>query len=388
MEQYGSAWAEINFNHLNLNYDHLVSLLKKNTRICCVLKANAYGHGSVELAKFYIKKGADYFAVATLLEAMELRNAGIEHPVVCLGYVPEYQYEILLKNNIDISVYSMNSAKKLSQKAADLGVKANVHIKLDSGMSRLGFQCTDESVEQIERIYQFPNLHFRGIFTHFAKADEKQTDTTREQFARYIKTVDKLEEKGLKFDIRHCCNTAGAVYYPEYHLDMVRFGIALYGYYPSDEVDHTKIELKPAMRFCSIISHLKVLEQGRGVSYGYRYKVCEKEELIATMPLGYADGFTRLLSEKVAVQIDGTMYPVVGSICMDQSMIKLDRNKQYHVGQKVIIYSEEDGMGADRLAKSLGTISYEILCMLQRRILRVYFMDGKVVKVVDYLESK
>lgn len=385
METYGATWAEISLDCLRSNYCNLVSLLDEQTKVCCVVKANAYGHGSVELSKFYLAQGADYLAVATPFEALELRNNGIDAPILCLGYVPEVCYEELLRRCVDIPVYSFEMAKRLSDIATKIQITANIHIKVDSGMSRIGFQCTNDSLEEVERIHSLYNLSFKGIFTHFARADEQQRETTEKQFEMYFSFVESLERRGIHFEIRHCCNTAGAMYYRNYHLDMVRLGIGLYGYYPSNEVDKTKVELKPAMSLYSSISHLKVLEGGRGISYGHRYTVREAAELIATISIGYADGFTRMLNSKVEVEIDGEEYPVVGSICMDQCMVRLDKEKTYHVGDRVTIYSNRKGFDADKLAKRLGTISYEVLCMLQRRVPRVYRDGDEVLKVVRYL---
>lgn len=385
MNTYGATWAEINLDNLKFNYCNLVSLLDDATKVCCVVKANAYGHGSLELAKFYVEQGADYLAVATPSEALELRKNGVECPLMCLGYVPQDCYGELLCHHVDVPVYSLEMAEKLSDIATQLQIVANIHIKLDSGMSRIGFQCTDENVEKVEKIYRMKNLFFKGVFTHFARADEQQRETTDEQFERYCSFIEKLERRDIYFEIGHCCNTAGAIYYPQYHLDMVRLGIGLYGYYPSDDVDKSKVKLKPAMSVYSCISHLKKLEKGRGISYGHRYCVNGETELIATIPIGYADGFTRMLYSKVEVEIGGECYPVVGSICMDQCMVRLNCNKAFHVGDKVTIYSDKEGFGADRLARNLGTISYEILCMLQRRVPRVYVKGSEVTGVVRYL---
>lgn len=385
LKPYQGTRAVINLDHLEHNYRCLTSFVKQKTKICCVIKANGYGHGSLELAKLYEKLGADYFAVATASEAMELRKNKIDLPIVCLGYVPESSYEELIKTRVDIPVFSYEVARRLSQVAGAIGECADIHIKIDSGMSRIGFQCTQESIRDIERIRELPNLYFKGIFTHFARADEVQRETTLQQFDRFMSMVSLLEAEDIHFEIRHCCNTAGTVYYPEFHLDMVRLGISLYGYYPSDDVDKEKVELHPAMSLYSCLSHIKKLERARGIGYGHKYTVTDDYELIGTVPIGYADGFTRMLNNKADFEICGECCEVIGSICMDQCMVKLNKDGDYRIGETVTIYSDKPGFGADRLARRLGTVSYEIICMLSRRVPRIYTRENKVVKVIDYL---
>ncbi|MDO4794259.1 MAG: alanine racemase, partial [Filifactor alocis] len=386
MKPYEGTRAVINLDHLEHNYRRLTSFVKDKTKICCVIKANGYGHGSLELARLYEELGADYFAVATVSEAVELRKNKIGLPIMCLGYVPESSYEEMIKSKVDIPVFSYETARRLSEVAGAIGECADIHIKIDSGMSRIGFQCTQESIREIEKIRELPNLYFKGIFTHFARADETQRQTTLQQFDDFISLVSTLESREIHFEIRHCCNTAGTVYYPEFHLDMVRLGISLYGYYPSDDVDKEKIELRPAMSLYSSLSHIKKLERDRGISYGHKYKVEDDHELIGTVAIGYADGFTRMLNTKADLEIQGECCEVVGSICMDQCMVRLNKDGEYRVGETVTVYSDRQGFGADRLARRLGTISYEIICMLSRRVPRIYMRNNEIIKVIDYLK--
>lgn len=388
MRQYGATWAEINLDTLEQNYKNLKQLITHKTKVCCVLKANAYGHGSVEIAKLYENMGIDYIAVSNMDEALELRNAGIKLPITCLSFVPEYQYEELLKNNIDIPIYTLSQGIALNNIALKHQKVANVHIKIDSGMSRIGFLCNDMAIRDIKQLSRLDGLHFKGIFTHFARADERDKFHTQKQFYVFSKLIQSLEKQNITFDIRHCCNTAATICYPEYHLDMVRLGIALFGYYPSKEVSKKDVNIKPVMSLFSTISNLKVVEKGTGVSYGHKYIVQDDYEKIATIPIGYADGFSRALSNSCYVKVKGDKYPIVGNVCMDQSMIRLDISKEFEIGDKVVIYSDEQDMGVERLAKAMGTISYEVLCMMQRRIPRIFRRKGKVVKVVDYLRMR
>ncbi|MGL5440373.1 MAG: alanine racemase [Filifactoraceae bacterium] len=383
MESYRPTWVEINLDNIASNFKGLRSLIKNEVKFCCIIKANGYGHGSVELAKFYEELGADYFGVATGKEALELRRAGIKTDILCLGYTHESVHKVLIENDIDIPVYSFETAENLSRLAGRLGRTVSIHIKLDTGMSRIGLQCNDDTVKIIEKIKMLDNVHLRGLFTHFARADEIQRDTTREQFERYEYVRRRLEDIGIVCDINHVCNSAGTIMYPEYHLDMVRVGISLYGHYPSDEVDKSRVKLYPAMTLKSMISHVKNLEKGRGIGYGHKYVTVNDGEYIATMPIGYADGFTRMLSKDANVMINGKIYKLAGNICMDQCMIKVD--DKVNVGDVVTIFGEDDSLRVERFADKLGTISYEILCMVQRRIPRVYKSDDKLIKVVDYL---
>lgn len=383
MKYKNRPWAEINVENLRENFRNIKSLTKEGTKVCAVVKANAYGHGSVQVAKILIEEGADYLAVASEGEAIELRQAGIKTPILCLGYVPEVVYEEAIANELDITIYSLEAAEKLSKEAVRLGKNARVHIKLDTGMSRLGFQVEEATVDAIEKIAGMPGIELVGVFTHFAKADEKDKTFTEHQYSGYMKIVSEVEKRGVKIQIKHVCNSAGTMDMPQYHMDMVRPGIILYGLYPSDEVMKERLALKPVMTFKASVSHVKDLEAGRGIGYGLRY-VTDKTTRIATMPIGYADGFTRMLSGKISVKVNGTIVPVVGNICMDQSMLNVDA-VETKVGDEVIIFGEDSDARVERLAQALGTINYEIVCMVARRIPRVYMEKNTVLQVVDYL---
>ncbi|MGB5824622.1 MAG: alanine racemase [Proteocatella sp.] len=383
MNNFMPTWAEINLDNILHNYRSLKALTKEGTMSCAIIKANGYGHGSVELAKVLEADGCDYFGVATANEALELRNNGIKTPIMCLAYIEESLYGEFIEREMDIPLFSYQTAKKVSDRAVELGKKARIQVKLDTGMSRVGFQCNDETIEEIAGISQLPNLVLQGIFTHFAKADEWDRTETDLQYSKYDMVVSAIEKKGIQFNIKHVCNSAGTIMYPEYHLDMVRMGISLYGHYPSDEVDKERISLKPAMALKTKITHVKLLEEGRGVGYGHKHVVKDGSEYIATMPIGYADGFTRMLNGKVDVLINEKLFNLAGSICMDQSMILVDETVS--TGDIVTIFSDDEEIRVERLAKRLGTINYEILCMVQRRIPRLYTRNGEIYKTVNYL---
>lgn len=379
----GETFAVINLDHIRQNLRNIRRLIQPNTKVCAVIKANAYGHGSVRLAKLYEEEGVDYFAVATASEALELRHYGIHTPILCLGFVPDEQFENIVQNDIDIAIYSLEKAKRLSQEAVAQGKTAKIHIKLDTGMSRIGYPCNEETVKEIRSIASLEGIRCRGLFTHFARADEEDPSCTHQQFTQYDRMARRLEEEGVTIEIRHVCNSAGIMMFPEYHLDMVRPGIILYGHYPSDEVDTSKIELHPAMSLRTTVSHVKKMEAGIGISYGHKY-VTSSEETVATLPIGYAHGFTRMLSGSADVKIGNQIFPVVGRICMDQCMA-LVTGADVKVGDPVTIFSDEKGLEIERLAKKIGTVNYELLCMIQRRIPRVYEEKGKETEVIDYL---
>ncbi len=383
MSNHAPTWAEINLDHILYNYNATKALTQDGTKVCAIIKANAYAHGSVTVAKHLEKNGCDYFGVATFSEAMELRKAGIGTPIMCLAYIEPSLYEEAIKNNVDIPLFSYEVAEKVSAAAKKLGTHAKIQVKLDTGMSRVGFVYEEKTVDEIEKISKLDNLVLQGIYTHFAMADTDDRTVTDMQYNRYRDIVDQLEARGVYFKINHVCNSAGIMQYPEYHLDMVRLGISLYGHYPSQDIDKKKYPLRAAMTLKTKVTNVKKVAPGEGISYGHTYHVEGEEEYIATMPIGYADGFTRLLSGKAEVMIKGKLYPVVGRICMDQSMVRVDEN--ISIGDEVIIFGDIEGIEFEQMAAKLGTINYELLCMVQRRIPRVYFVDGKEVQTVNYL---
>ena len=387
MEHTERTWAEIDLDALAYNMRGIRRITKPEAKIMAVVKADAYGHGVCECAGTLLENGADRFAVATLDEAIELRRSFSDVPIMILGSSMPQEAEALISNDITANVYTEEFAKELSDTAVRLGKTARVHIKLDTGMSRIGFVVTDTDnsavLDAIERIYNMPMLEVEGIFSHFATSDEADGSYTRLQFERFMSICNALDGRGVRIPVKHICNSAGIMMYPEYHLDMVRPGIILYGMYPSDEVDKTRLELKYVMSLKSRVTYVKKVESGRGISYGKTY-IAGGCETVATVPIGYADGYSRILGGKAQIAVGNECFPVVGRICMDQCMINVTSGNNIKRGDEALIY----GAGAvtvDDVAAWLGTINYEVTCMLSRRIPRIYKRDGMTVKVLDYL---
>jgi len=381
------AWAEIDLDAFEENFKKIKDLVKPGTIVTGVIKADAYGHGSVEIGKVLFEQGVDRFAVATLSEALQLRKVFKEVPILILGYTPTYAADEVIKNNIIQTMYNVDEARIFSDCAKKSGKKLKVHIKIDSGMSRLGFQANEDSVDKIIQISKLPNIEIEGMFTHFAVADEVDKSYTYSQFEKYKFMVDSLKERGLEIPVKHVSNSAAIMDLPEMNMDMVRAGIILYGLYPSDEVIKERINLKQVMSLKAEVSHVKELEAGRGVSYGLKYVTPEKRK-IATIPIGYADGYTRMLSGKAEVLVKGVKVPVVGRICMDQCLIDVT-GIDVKIGDEVILFGSDgiNTISIDEVASKLGTINYEITCMISKRIPREYIRGGKTVKSVDYLAS-
>lgn len=385
LDEIRPAWAEINLDNLAHNIREVRRLTRKDAMVTAVIKANGYGHGAPEIAKTFLENGADRLAVAVLSEAIELRKSGITAPILILGYTQPTLFDKVVEYDIIQTIYNYNDAKALSEVAGKLNKKATIHIKIDSGMGRIGFLPNDDSVEEIIKISKLPNIYVEGMFTHFAKADYKDKSYTKTQFERFSWVAKKLEERGLNIPIKHVSNSAAIIDMPELNLDMVRAGIIIYGLKPSDEVQLDKIDLKPAMALKARISHVKTVPKGTGISYGQIF-VTERESKIATIPIGYADGFCRLLTGKAEVSVKGKRAKIVGKICMDQCMIDVTDIEDVKVGDEVVIFGYEEGHPhVDELAEKLGTINYEVVCMVSRRVPRVYFSNGKIVKVVDYV---
>ena len=368
------TWAEINLNNIKHNFHTLKNTLKSDTKVCCVVKADAYGHGAVEVAKMLQQEKADYFSVARFEEAVELRNNNIHTPILCMGYISESDIEEAINRYIGITVYSYEMAKIINQKAGKLGKKASIHIKIDTGMSRLGFLTDDNSINDILKLKELINLNIDGIYTHFATADETDKKETYLQLERYKKVIDALEKANIDIQFKHVSNTAAIIDLKELGFNMVRLGIGLYGHYPSDEVSK-EVELKPAMKLKTIITNIKTVAPGTKVSYGYTYEFKEASTL-ATLAIGYADGFDRTQNNP-KVMINGVLCDVVGRICMDQCMVKIPEGLNVNIEDEVLIMGAEVGVTAEDLASRRGTINYEVLCSVSRRVTRDYNLGDK-----------
>ena len=381
------AWAEINLDAAAENMRNIRAVTNPSAQIMAVVKADAYGHGFLEMSKVFLENGADRLAVATIDEAVQLRGEGINVPIMILGASENEDAANLVKYDIIPAVYDFEFAKVISDVAKAVNKTAKIHIKLDTGMSRIGFVASEGNekiVDEIIELSKLPNIEVEGIFSHFSTSDEKGHDYTNMQFNRFMQVVEQLEKKGLKIPIKHICNSAGIMMYPEMHLDMVRPGIILYGLYPSTEVDRTKLNLKKVMTLKARITMVKEVEPGRGVSYGKEY-ITEDNTKIATISIGYADGYIRKYANNGVVLLsDGTTAPIIGRICMDQCMINVTTVHNIYKGDEVILFGDST-VTADDIAKNLDTINYEVVCMVSKRIPRVYIKNGRTVKTLNYL---
>jgi alanine racemase len=380
------AYAEINLDNLIHNMREVRKLSGVESQVMAVIKADGYGHGATKIAQALLDNGADTLAVAVLDEAIELSLAGFKVPIFVLGYTQPERAEEVVKYGLEQSVYSLEVAQALSEAATAQNKTVSVHIKIDTGMGRIGLQANDDTIEIIKNIYKLPNLKIKGIFTHFAAADEIDKTYTQTQFDKFNWICTKLENQGISIELKHCGNSATIIDLPNMHLNMVRAGIMLYGLAPSEDVMLNKLELKEVMSLKVRITHVKEIEAGQSVSYGRKF-IAGKKTMIASLPIGYADGYTRLLSGKAEALVRGQRVPIVGRICMDQCMIDVTGIEDVKVGDEVVLFGKQgDGfISIDEVAKKLGTINYEIVCMISRRIPRVYVRDGEVVEVLNYL---
>ncbi len=379
------VWAEVDLDKLAHNMRE-IRRVAKSDNIIAVIKADGYGHGAVDIAPVLLENGANKLAVAVITEAVELRRSGIECPIIVLGFTPETLVEDILKYDIEQAVYSFELASELSKMAQKENKMARIHIAIDTGMGRIGYLPNDESVQEVYNIYNLPNIIIEGMFSHFSSADEQDKTYTYEQVRRYNEFYEKLKAKDVNINMRHVANSAAIIDLPEIHYDAVRPGIILYGYYPSCEVKKENINLKPVMTLKANVVHIKTLPPGEYVSYGRKFKT-EKDSVIATLPIGYADGYTRLLFEKGKVIINGKFAPVIGRICMDQCMIDVTEIHGVKVGDEVILMGEDEHniFTADTIGELIGTINYEVVCMITKRVPRVYVKEGKVVKIRNYV---
>ena len=385
-----AVWAQIDLDAAAHNMRQIRKHVGPDVKIAAVVKANAYGHGSVELAKTFAENGADCFAVSSLDEAVELRRyAHIDKEIFILGHTDARRTEELLTYDIEPAVFNLKNAEFFSQEAQRLGKPLRVHIAVDTGMSRVGFQVNEFSVSEIKTIAALPNIEIRGMFTHFAVSDMKDKTFTRQQYGHFRWMCKRMEEEGIHIALRHCCNSAAVLELPEYYCDMVRPGIIMYGCEPSPEIDITPYDLRPVMSLRCCIAHVKLIDAGATVSYGRHYSAPSRRK-IATLPVGYADGYSRILSGKVDVLYHGHRVPQVGAICMDQCMIDVSGEANVHAGDEVVLFGRQGDsfIPIEEIAAACGTINYEIMCNISRRVPRVYMKNGKVVGREEYLFDK
>lgn len=386
------TWAEIDLDALRHNYHVIRDTVRPETEICWVVKADGYGHGAVFVARTLEAEGARWFAVSNLEEAEQLRSGGINGAILILGYTPPEMAEKLSRMNISQAVFSSDYARELSTCAAASGVTVKIHIKVDTGMSRIGFLYQDcgrdkGSIDEIEAVCRLPHLEHEGIFTHFAVSDDGVTGSgyTEKQFHSFLDAVDRLTQRGITFRYRHSANSGAVCDYPETHLDMVRPGIIIYGLNPSDSI-RNKLPLKPVMELKTVISMLKTVELDTTVSYG-RVFTASRKTVLATVPIGYADGYPRKLHDNADMLVCGKRARVVGRVCMDQLMLDVTDIPDVETGMTVTVFGKDGAemLSVDELARRNDTINYEMVCIVGKRVPRIFLSGGKTVGSLNYI---
>jgi alanine racemase len=378
------TWAEIDLKAYAHNIRELRRITRPPARLMAVVKANGYGHGAVEVAREALLNGAQYLGVARLNEAIALREAGLEAPILILGYSSPELAPLLIKYELTQTVYSLSTASALSEQAVRKGEKINVHLKVDSGMGRLGLLLESTSgspdktaiqntVQTIESITRLPGLTVEGIFTHFATADSDDKSYADLQLQRFMELLNGLQKEGLAPPMKHAANSAAVIDIPDSHLDMVRPGIATYGLHPSDEVNKHIIDLKPVMTLKGRIIHVKEVAPGFNISYGITFQT-KTHTTIATVPVGYADGFNRLLSSRGHMLVHGCRVPIVGRVCMDLTMLDVGGVADVTLEDEVVVFGKQgnEAVTADEIAADLDTINYEVVSTITGRVPRVY----------------
>lgn len=383
------TWAEISLNAIEHNYNVIRNKVTDDTKVCCVIKADGYGHGAVELSQIYEKLGADFFAVSNIDEGIEIRKSGSKLPIVILGYTPVSEAENLAEYDISQAVFSLEYAKELSEKCVEEDCICKMHIKVDSGMSRIGFMCQefprDEySIEEICEACCLPNLEVEGLFTHFCVSDEdaEGREFTNKQYENFIHVRDSLKKRGVDISVVHCSNSGAIEDYPETCCDMVRAGIILYGLAPSSKLAD-RLDLVPAMTLKTVVAFVKEVQKGATISYGRTF-TADRKMKIATVPIGYADGFIRQNAKDGYMMVNGKKAKIVGRICMDQTMLDVTDIEDVKTGDEVVVFGtgENGEPTADSLAENTGTINYETVCLVGKRVPRIYIKDGKIENVM------
>lgn len=379
------VYAEINLDAMCSNVSQALERMKP-AKLMAIIKTDAYGHGAVRSAKALDEIGVYAFGVATPGEALELRRSEIKNPILILGYVFEEYFDRMIENDIDLALFDLNTAKLLNSHAEKLGKKARVHIKADTGMGRIGFQPCDESAEIIKEIAALNNIEIDGMFTHFACADSKDKASVNRQIERFTNFVAKVKSEGVSLPIVHCYNSASIVDFDKPLFDMVRCGIITYGLEPSDEVSKTNIKLQKVMSIKSHVAYVKKVGAGFTVSYGSTY-VTDKETEIATIPVGYGDGYPRTLSNKGTVLIGGHFAKIIGRVCMDQFMVDVTGLGVSRGDEVILMGSDgENSITAEEIGDLSGRFNYELVCDINKRVPRVYIKNGEIIAVDDALE--
>lgn len=361
------VYAEIDLDAIRHNLTEIRRRINPASKLCAVVKANAYGHGAVEVSKVAVDYGADFLAVATVDEGLELRRAGFNLPILILGLIPQIAARAVVDADLTQAIADFDLAEKISNAAVRLGKIAKVHLKIETGMGRIGI-APDKAVELAVKISHLPNVELEGLFSHFADADSIDRTFTNHQIEIFKTTADKIRSAGVEIKICHLAESAAILDIPEAHFDMVRAGIISYGLYPSDDVRRT-IELKPAMKLVAKIIYLKKISAGVSIGYGREF-VAKRDSLIATLPIGYADGYIRAY-KNFHVEIRGQLAPIAGRVCMDQTMIDVTDVDGVKVGDEVILFGS-DTVTIDDAARHLNTINYEITCLVSARVSRIF----------------
>ena len=386
MKNYSRVCARIDLDAIEYNMEMMRQNLDEGVKILSVIKSDGYGHGALQVAKFLSDKEYIWgYAVAALDEGMILRRGGIEKPILVMGCIFPEQWEEMLASEIHMTIYDSDTARRVSDFAVNMGKKAFIHLKIDTGMSRLGFPAKEESIGRIEEISRMPTLIIEGMYTHFARADETDKSDARRQLREFLWMKEQLSRLGVTASYYHCANSAGIIDLREADMDMVRAGIATYGLYPSDEVRKELVPLRPAMELVSHVVHVKWVDAGTPVSYGGTF-VTAKRTRIATIPVGYGDGYPRSLSNKGYVLIHGKKAPILGRVCMDQFMVDVTEIEGVEFGDLVTLVGRngEAFVTVELLSELAGKLRYEFICNFGKRVPREFLRHGKVVEQMDY----
>lgn len=390
LESYQRVWAEVDLDAIWENMVHMKENIAEKTKILAVIKTDGYGHGGVPIAKMLEQLDFMFgYAAATYEEAHVLREAGVKKPILILGYTFPYCYEELIREEIRPAVYRRDTVEELVAAAANVGQKAKVHIKVDTGMGRIGITPDEEGLEFVRFLMGHPELEVEGIFTHFAKSDEEDKTSANHQLALFQNFIDRIQtELGLTIPVKHCSNSAAILEMPQANMDMVRAGITTYGLYPSKEVSKDIVPLRAAMSLYSHIVYCKTIHAGQSVSYGGLF-TAQKDTRVATIPVGYGDGYPRSLSGKGYVLIRGKKAPILGRVCMDQFMVDISEIPGVMEGDKVTLLGVDgtERITAEELGELSGRFNYEFVCDLGKRIPRVYRQHGEITEVRDYFEN-
>lgn len=380
------TWANVDLDALAQNYHAIKSHIPQGCRFLGVMKADAYGHGAVPVSHALVELGADYLAVSNLEEAVQLRRGGIRAPILILGYTPPMYAENMIYLDLTQEIHSLEYAQALNDALNGTNFILNVHMKLDTGMTRIGFTAyeDEQSLEEMVLAANLPHLHVEGVFMHFCVADSKAEEDvifTRLQYQRFENALVFLESRGIRPELRHCCNSGATLLYPEYAMDMVRPGLMTYGVYPTEEAGNL-LGLRPMLSLYTTVSQIRDIPAGRDISYGRTYTTPD-DRRIAVLSVGYADGLQRVLSGNVQFLLRGKLAPVVGRICMDMCMVDITDIPDAQVGDEVTIIGE--ALPCTRMADRLGTIPYEVLCGINKRIPRIYLQNGKASEILQYI---